>query len=74
MHVQSSNHSNESHVRHGVDYLRQPALCKADTNPKPMDLENCGVTGFVFNRKCRDIVRIIAWSNEWRTHDQTDMA
>ncbi len=42
------------HLRHYFDYLRQSLICTADTNLEPVDVELGGVTGWKFERTCRD--------------------
>lgn len=55
-----------SHVRHCIDYLRQSLLCHADANLERPSREAGGVTGFGFERQCRDIKQLKAWAEEWR--------
>ncbi|KAL9118983.1 MAG: hypothetical protein Q9187_004463 [Circinaria calcarea] len=66
-----SVHADPAHMRHCIDYLRQSLLCCADTNLEHVDPNLKGTTGWGFPRKCRDIVRIKDWAEEWRTHNQT---
>lgn len=54
------------HVRHCIDYLRQSLLCHADANLEMPNMEAGGVTGFGFERQCRDIKQLRAWAEEWR--------
>lgn len=62
-----SDHQREgSHVRHCIDYLRQSLLCHADANFEMPSREAGGVTGFGFERQCRDIAQLKAWAEEWR--------
>ncbi len=70
--VEPDHKAEPGHIRHCIDYLRQSIMCNADTNLEPIDGDLGGVTGFGFSRKCRDIVRIMAWADEWRTHNQTN--
>ncbi|PQE18775.1 Tat pathway signal sequence protein [Rutstroemia sp. NJR-2017a WRK4] len=50
------------HLRHCFDYLRQALMCAADTNLEPVDLELGGVTGWRFERKCRDFEAVKKWA------------
>lgn len=70
--ITPSHHAEPGHIRHCIDYLRQSIICHADTNLEPIDENLGGVTGFGFSRKCRDIVRLMKWAEDWRTHNQTD--
>ena len=55
------------HLRHCFDYLRQALVCTADTNLEPVDWELGGVTGWKYERKCRDFEVVKAWADEWRS-------
>ena len=56
-------------MRHCIDYLRQSLMCAADTNLERVDPKLGGATGWGFERRCRDIVRIRDWAEEWRASD-----
>ncbi|KAF4628597.1 hypothetical protein G7Y89_g9558 [Cudoniella acicularis] len=55
------------HLRHCFDYLRQALMCAADTNLEPVDFELGGVTGWKYNRKCRDFEAVKDWADQWRS-------
>lgn len=70
----SDNHSgmhNAKHVRHCLDYLRQSAICAADTNLEPIDMEEAAksgdilVTGWGYHRTCRNIESVREWAEEF---------
>ncbi|MCJ1481037.1 hypothetical protein MMC06_001193 [Schaereria dolodes] len=67
-----SMHSDPPHMRHCIDYLRQSLLCNADTNLEPVDFAIGGVTGWG-PRQCRDVMRILEWTDKWRAHNQTSI-
>ena len=50
------------HLRHCFDYLRQAFICMADTNLEPVDMELGGVTGWRFDRTCRDFQAVKDWA------------
>lgn len=54
------------HLRHCFDYLRQSLMCAADTNLEPVDLELGGVTGWKFQRTCRNFEAVKEWAEENR--------
>jgi Mycotoxin biosynthesis protein UstYa len=53
------------HVRHCFDYLRQSLVCAADSNLEPVDVELGGVTGWGFERTCRDFEGVKEWAGRW---------
>ena len=57
------------HLRHCFDYLRQSLICMADTNLEPVDRDLGGVTGWEFERTCRDFEKVKAWANRWHSWD-----
>lgn len=61
------------HLRHCFDYLRQSLVCAADSNLEPVDFELGGVTGWSFQRTCRDFDRIKDWAEQWRSWDAASM-
>lgn len=69
--VKPDMHMAPGHVRHCIDYLRQSLICAADTTLEPIDEKLGGVTGFGNQRKCRDIVAVIAWTDKCRGHNQS---
>jgi len=69
--VEPDIHMSPGHVRHCIDYLRQSIMCAADTNLEPIDPKLGGVTGWGNPRKCRDIVQVIHWADQWRSHNQS---
>jgi len=58
------------HVRHCFDYLRQSLMCAADTNLEPVDFELGGVTGWAFERTCRDFEAVKEWAGLNRAWDE----
>ncbi|SMR45914.1 unnamed protein product [Zymoseptoria tritici ST99CH_1E4] len=58
------DHQDPAHLRHCFDYLRQSLMCGADTNIEPMDKELKGVTGWGYQRTCRDYDAVVAWASE----------
>ncbi|OTA99910.1 hypothetical protein M426DRAFT_66888, partial [Hypoxylon sp. CI-4A] len=69
-----NQHSKPGHIRHCIDYLRQSLMCHADTNLEPIDIDLGGVNGFGFPRKCRDFTKVTAWTDKWRTHNETSIS
>lgn len=59
------------HLRHCFDYLRQSLICAADTNLEPVNFELGGVTGWQFNRTCRDFEGIKKWAEVNRKWDDS---
>ena len=57
------------HLRHCFDYLRQSLMCTADTNLEPVDFELGGVTGWNFERTCRDFRQVKEWAESNRAWD-----
>ena len=57
------------HLRHCFDYLRQSLICNADTNLEPVDFELGGVTGWKFERTCRNFDKVKEWAEEWHSWD-----
>lgn len=70
---QRSMHLDRGHMRHCIDYLRQSLLCAADTNFEPVNTDLKGVTGWGNPRQCRDIIRVLQWTDQWRAHNQTNI-
>lgn len=63
-HEASHHHEDPHHVRHCFDYLRQSLMCSADTNLELVDKDLKGVTGWGFERTCRDYDSVKAWAEE----------
>ncbi|CRG89182.1 hypothetical protein PISL3812_06218 [Talaromyces islandicus] len=63
-HEEHSHLTDPHHVRHCFDYLRQSLMCSADTNLETVDKELKGVTGWGFDRTCRDYESVKAWAEE----------
>jgi Mycotoxin biosynthesis protein UstYa len=59
----------DHHTRHCFDYLRQSLMCNADTNLEPVDFSLGGVTGWKFDRKCRNFDAIKDWAETYRSWD-----
>lgn len=57
-----------------IDYLRQSLMCHADPSIEPVDWAAGGVTGWDTRRHCRDYGALVAFANEWRTHNQTSIS
>ncbi|KAI1294308.1 hypothetical protein F5Y03DRAFT_373352 [Xylaria venustula] len=64
--IEPSHHAEPAHLRHCFDYLRQSAMCSADTNLEPVIEGRGGVNGFGSDRKCRNFERVSAWADQWR--------
>lgn len=66
----SSNLVKRSKISHHAegcfDYLRQSILCHADTNIEPLVPELYGVNTAI-PRVCRDIGKVIEWSERWKS-------
>jgi len=60
-----------AHIRHCFDYLRHALTCAADTNLEQINWEYRGVTGWGFERKCRNYHAVVEFAELWRTHEQT---
>ena len=58
-------HTRSSHLRHCFDLLRQSIECAADTNLEPVDFELGGVTGWGFDRNCRNFEAVVEWAEDW---------
>ncbi|KAK4695118.1 hypothetical protein P7C71_g2573, partial [Lecanoromycetidae sp. Uapishka_2] len=58
------------HLRHCFDYLRQSLMCMADTNLEPVDFALGGVTGWSFERTCRDFEAVKEWAEVNRAWDE----
>lgn len=56
-------------MRHCIDYLRQSLMCAADTKLEEVDPALGSATGWGFERRCQDIVRVLDWAEEWRASD-----
>ena len=66
-HMKPNNSRPDSHhLRHCFDYLRQSLMCTADTNLEPVDFELGGVTGWNFERTCRNFDAVKSWAEEHR--------
>ncbi|KAG8531256.1 uncharacterized protein KY384_004614 [Bacidia gigantensis] len=59
----------DHHLRHCFDYLRQSFMCLADTNLEPVNFDLGGVTGWKFERTCRDFESVKRWAGENRKWD-----
>lgn len=57
------------HLRHCFDYLRQALMCAADTNLEPVDFELGGVTGWRFDKTCRNFEEVKEWAEVNRKWD-----
>lgn len=62
-----------NHLRHCFDYLRQSLVCAADSNLESVDFELGGVTGWSFQRTCRNFDHIKDWAEQWRSWDAASM-
>ncbi len=58
------------HLRHCFDYLRQALMCAADTNLEPVDFDLGGVTGWRFEKTCRNFEAVKGWAEKWRSWDE----
>jgi len=61
-----NKHLDPYHLRHCFDYLRQSFICAADANLEPVDVEQGGVSGWGFERKCRDFQAVKDWAERNR--------
>ena len=57
------------HTRHCFDYLRQSLMCNADTNLEPVDFKLGGVTGWKYDRSCRNFDAVKDWADKWHSWD-----
>ncbi|KAK3322705.1 hypothetical protein B0H66DRAFT_212980 [Apodospora peruviana] len=57
---------NERHVTHCFDFLRQCVECAADTNVEPVDWTVKGVSGWGFERVCRDFSLLKEHAQKWK--------
>ncbi|KAJ8058507.1 hypothetical protein OCU04_012693 [Sclerotinia nivalis] len=67
-------HDDPAHIRHCFDYLRHALMCAADTNLEPVNWKYRGVTGWGFDRTCRNYDAVVAYAEHWRTHSETDIS
>ena len=66
-HAKDVNHRPDPHhLRHCFDYLRQSIMCDADTNLEPVNMELGGVTGWKYERTCRNFAHVKEWAEKWR--------
>lgn len=49
-------------------------MCAADTNIEIVDWKYGGVTGWGFERTCRNYDAVVTWAEQWRTHSQTNIS
>ena len=69
-HSEDINHRPDPHhLRHCFDYLRQSIMCDADTNLEPVSMKLGGVTGWKYQRTCRDYEKVKEWAERWRKED-----
>lgn len=45
-------------------------MCAADTNLEPVDFDLGGVTGWRFEKTCRNFEAVKGWAEEWRSWDE----
>lgn len=56
-------------MRHCIDYLRQSAMCAADSSLEAWKADVKGVDGYGQMRQCRDFGQLYAWTESFRSND-----
>lgn len=56
-------------MKHCIDYLRQSAMCAADSTLEAWKTDVKGVDGYGQMRQCRDFGRLYAWTEAFRSND-----
>lgn len=65
--IHGHDHRSKIHLTHCFDYLRQTVQCAADTNVEPVDWDRSpvGITGWGFERVCRDFDAVKKYAESW---------